>query len=391
MEKGIFNMYIPGKAVFGPGSINLLPSTLKSLGVERPFIITDKNIQTIGHINKIKEILTKEDITVCGIFDGVEPEPSVETTDKATEIAKKTECDSIIGVGGGSCLDVAKAVSVLITNPGSAADYQGLGLVKNKGLPKIMIPTTAGTGSEVTFTAVLIRRKDGVKGGINDPKLFPEACILDPLLTVSMPPNITAATGMDALTHALEAFVSKQASPFSDMFAVKALNMISRWLRVATYNPNNIEARGNMLLASYYGGIALANAGVGLCHSLAYPLGSMFNVPHGVANALLIPYVVKFNAFASPQKYSLVAKILDSSISNSLSLWDKAQACSILLQELIEDLSLPVKLKDLNIPIKKEDIPKMAEKAMNVKRPIENNPRPVSKEDCIKIYIEALE
>ncbi len=386
----IANMHVAGKARFGPGVVSQVGEIAGSLGVKRAVLVADPSMEQCGYVSKVEKYLQEVGVECC-IFAGEEPEPSVETTDAVVELAKEHDCELVVGLGGGSCLDVAKAVSVLITNEGSAAKYQGLGLVKNPGVPKILIPTTAGTGSEVTFTAVLIRKSDGVKGGINDDALYGEYSLLDPELTLSLPPFQTAATGMDALTHALEAYTSNQATPFSDIFAEEALRRIGRYIRVATQNGKDLHARCEMLLASYYGGIALANAGVGACHALAYPLGGMFGVPHGVANALLIPYVVGFSAFARPDRYARAAMLLNFE-SEWSSLRDRALYCAEGLHELVLDLDLPDTLRALKkrkiIPeyIKEEHYPEMAEKAMGVARPMENNPRPCSVEDCMEIY-----
>jgi len=281
-------------------------------------------------------------------------------------------------------------VGVLVTNEGSAARYQGLGLVEKAGVPKIMIPTTAGTGSEVTFTSVLIRKSDGFKGGINDEKLFPDYSILDPELTVTMPPGVTAATGMDALIHALEAYVGRQASPFSDMFAEEALVRIGRWIRVAVKNGRDIEARSEMMLAALYGGIALANAGVGACHALSYPLGAVYGVGHGVGNALLIPYVARYNCQAAPERYAAAAELLGYAQDESDPLFERAELCADVLEELVFDLELPATLEDLDVGITPESLEGLAEKAMAVSRPMENNPREMTTEDCVNIYKEAM-
>lgn len=389
---GLFRMHVAGKAVFGPGSLKELPSLLESLGVKRPFLVTDENMVKLRHLDRVLEVLKGVRLKPAGIFDGVEPEPSVETTDAAAEMARASRCDGVIGLGGGSCMDVAKAVAVLVKNEGSAAEYQGLNLVRRPGVPKVMIPTTAGTGSEVTFTAVLTRKRDGVKAGINDPKLFPEACVLDPELTLSMPPRVTASSGMDALVHALESLVSRSASPFSEMFSLKAIEIIGRWIYRATYCPSDLEARSQMLLASYYGGIALANAGVGLCHSLAYPLGSDLGVPHGVANALLIPYVVDYNCLAEVEKYSVAFDLLLGQRRDDMSKFEKARGCAEVLFEMVEALGLPTTFSGLGLGAGLDDttIERLAQKAMAVRRPIENNPRTPSLEDCAEIYRKAL-
>ncbi|HOO63302.1 MAG TPA: iron-containing alcohol dehydrogenase [Synergistaceae bacterium] len=387
----IAHMHVAGKARFGPGAVSQVGEIASSLRVKRGVLVTDASMEEHGYVERVEKYLQQAGIECC-VFAGVEPEPSVETTDAVAELAREHECQLVVGLGGGSCLDVAKAVSMLITNQGSAAAYQGLGLVKKPGVPKILIPTTAGTGSEVTFTSVLIRKSDGVKGGINDDALYAEYCLLDPELTLSLPPFQTAATGMDALTHALEAYTSKQATPFSDMFAEEALRRIGRNLRVVTFNGKNLQARSEMLLASYYAGIALANAGVGACHALAYPLGGMFGVGHGVANALLIPYVVDFSAFGAPEKYARAAMLLDFESGEWASLRDRALLCAEGLHELVMDLDLPdtlralKKRKIISEYIREDQYPEMAEKALGVARPMANNPRPCSAEDCVQLY-----
>jgi len=389
MEVNMYDLFVAGRISFGPGVSCKVGELAKKLGAKRAVLVTDESMEKLGISDRIAGIMEKEGIETC-IFAGVEPEPSVETTDAVAMLARENDCQLVVGLGGGSCMDVAKAVSVLITNEGSASLYQGLGLVKNPGVPKIMIPTTSGTGSEVTFTAVLIRKSDGFKGGINDDKLYPDYSLLDPELALTMPPRVTASTGMDALTHAIEAFTSRAASPMSDLFAREAIRKIARWLRVATWNGSNLEARTEMMMASLYGGIALANAGVGACHSLAYPLGSLFGVGHGVANALLVPYVCRYNALAAPERYYEAARLLDYS-PEGLPLREGALDCAEALHELVKDLELPSKLKALKVGIKPEHFNEMAVKALAVARPMANNPRPMDKEACVAIYREAME
>jgi len=232
-------------------------------------------------------------------------------------------------------MDVAKAISILVSNGGKAEDYLGLGRTKQPGLPKIMVPTTAGTGSEVSFTAVFINEKTKSKGGMNGDHLYPEAAILDPLLTLSLPPGVTAATGIDAFTHAVEAFVSTQANGMSDMYATRAMSLISVNLGKAYANGANIEARYNMLLGSLLAGKALAIAGVGLVHAMAYPLGGMFGVPHGLANAVLLPYVLDYNLIGAPEKYAAVAELLGCDIDKANDR-DAANALKITAQDLLK-------------------------------------------------------
>ena len=384
----MFNMFMPGRTAFGPGVSSLAGERARDLGAKRVFLVSDRTLEKIGTAKRIEESLAASGLAVTSFFD-VEPEPSVETVDAAAAMAADSACDAVAGLGGGSCLDVAKAVSILLTNGGSAGEYQGLGLVKNPGVPKIMIPTTAGTGSEATFTAVLVRKKDGFKGGINGEQLFADCSLLDPELTVSMPPNVTAATGMDALAHALEAYTSKQASPFSDMLAEEAISRIGRFLRVAVLSGGDMEARGEMMLAAFWGGVALANAGVTACHALSYPLGGMFGVGHGQSNALLLPHVVRFNALALPDKFARAAVLLGGR-TEGMSLRDSAIHCAELVEELVGDLGIPARMRDLGAGIREEDFDAMAARAMGMGRPMANNPRPMSPKDCMHIYREAM-
>ena len=381
-----WNMFLAGRILFGSGVSSLVGEKAKALGGSRALLVTDETMTRLGTAGRIADSLRAAGCAVS-VFSDVEPEPSVETVDRAAAIARAEGADIVVGLGGGSCLDAAKAVSVLATNEGSAAAYQGLGLVTKPGVPKIMIPTTAGTGSEVTFTAVLIRRSDGVKGGINGDYLYPDCSLLDPDLTLSMPPSVTASTGMDALAHSLEAFTSRQASPFSDMFAREAIRRIGKHLRVATFNGKDREARENMMLAALFGGVALASAGVTACHALAYPLGGMFGVAHGVSNALLLSHVARFNAFASPERFAEAAALLGGD-TYDLPERDGALLCADLIGELVADLGLPRTLRDLGAGIAKERFATMAAKAMGVARPIANNPRDICEKDCIAIYEE---
>ncbi|MDN5335489.1 MAG: alcohol dehydrogenase [Synergistales bacterium] len=384
-----FDMFVAGRIRFGCGAVSEVGEVAKKTGGKRALLVTDAVLAEMKTAERIEKLLKDAGIQTW-VFSDVEPEPSVETTDAAAELAREKGCDLVVGLGGGSSMDVAKAVSVLVTNDGSAARYQGLGLVEKAGVCRIMIPTTAGTGSEVTFTSVLIRKSDGFKGGINDEKLFPDYSILDPELTVTMPPRVTAATGMDALIHALEAYVGRQASPFSDMFAEEALVRIGRWIRVAVKNGRDIEARSEMMLAALYGGIALANAGVGACHALSYPLGAVYGVGHGVGNALLIPYVARYNCQAAPERYADAAELLGYLQDGSDPLFERAELCADVLEELVFDLELPATLEDLDVGITPESLEGLAEKAMAVSRPMENNPREMKAEDCVNIYKEAM-
>ena len=379
-----FNFQVVPEIIFGEGVISQLGIISKRFG-EKILLVTDSGIYKTGIIDSIDKSLKNEGIKTF-IFSGVEPEPWVETADEAGMLARKSECDLVIGIGGGSAMDVAKAAAILAVNEGKAADYQGLDLVKKPGLPKIAVPTTAGTGSEVTFTSVLSRKEPKMKGGINSKYLFPEIAILDPALSITAPPEITATTGMDALTHAIEAYTSNQASPLSDTIAIESIKLIANNLRTAFGNGKDINARSKMLLGSLLGGIAIANAGVGAVHALAYPLGGSFRIPHGTANGLLLPYVMKFNVRSCADKYANVAILFGEEDKKTGKDTLAGKAVS-LVSKLADDVNIPRKLGELKI--EEKYFPEMAESAMKVTRPLENNPRKVTKEDAVSIYMEA--
>jgi len=382
-----FSINQPTRIIFGVDAVKQLSSLIKELGGSRVFLVVDPGLQKAGINKRIAAVLDEKKIPYT-LYDKVTPEPGLNLADQGLKLAKKNKADCVVGVGGGSALDIAKAISILLTNGGKAEDYLGLGKIKHKGVPKIMIPTTAGTGAEVTFTAVFINEKTNSKGGMNGDPLYPDAAILDPALTLSLPPHVTAATGIDAFTHALEAFVSTQSHAISDMYAIEALDLISTNLRKAYANPANLEARSAMLLGSLLGGKALATAGVGLVHAMAYPLGGMFNTAHGLANAVLLPYVVEYNIIGCPEKFATVAQIMGYE-TEGLPLREAAQLAVEAIHQLNADVGIPSSLAALNIPTDK--IPEMAKIALTVTRPVENNPRKPSEDDVIAVYEAAFD
>ena len=382
-----FTINQPTKIIFGNNSVKQLGNVVAQLGGSRVFLVADPGLQKAGIVQNITEILTSSKIPFT-LYDKVTPEPGLKLADAGFTLAKKNKADCVIGVGGGSALDIAKAVSILLTNGGKAEDYLGLGKIKLQGVPKIMIPTTAGTGAEVTFTAVFINEKTNSKGGMNGDPLYPDAAILDPALTLSLPPSVTAATGIDAFTHALEAFVSTQANSISDMYALEAMDLISRNLVIAYANSANLEARSAMLLGSLLGGKALATAGVGLVHAMAYPLGGMFNTAHGLANAVLLPYVVEYNIIGNPEKFTTIAQIMGYD-TDGLPIRNAAELAVEAIHQLNADVGIPGSLSALDIPADK--IPEMAKIALTVTRPVENNPRKPTLEEVIAVYEAAFD
>ena len=373
------------KIVFGGGSFDTLAEHIRELKGARPMVVLDRNMAKAGFRDRISDLLKKEKLKFT-LFDRAEAEPPLELADEGAGIARKEKCDIVVGIGGGSAMDVAKAIAVLAANRGKAVDYLGLNKVPGPGLPKIMIPTTAGTGSEVTFTAVFVRRDLKKKEGMNSPYLYPDLAVLDPLLTVSLPPNPTATTGIDALCHAIESYTSINASPMSELFSLEAISLISSNLRTAVHDGSNAPAREQMLLGSLYAGLGLANAGVTAVHSLSYPLGGKYGVSHGLANTVMLPAVMIFNLPAALEKFAVMAQAMGE-VTDGLSTREAASLTVKAVETLIKDCGIHTKLKDLDIPEK--DFPELAGAAMTVARPLENNPRKVTLEDAIKIYGQA--
>lgn len=380
LKKFIVNQ--PTRIHFGVGMVDNLGLIVQDCGGSKVLVVADPSLAVVGLLDKIVAPLEAAAVDYV-LFDHVDPEPGLLLADEGCAVAVEHGCDCVIGVGGGSAMDVAKAVSILITNGGKAEDYLGLGKIDKAGVPKIMVPTTAGTGAEVTFTAVFINERTKSKGGMNGDPLYPDVAVLDPALTVTLPRHVTAAPGIDAFVHAMEAFTSSQAHTISDMYALEAMELISTNLPVAYANGDNLEARSGMLMGSLLAGKALATAGVGLIHAMAYPLGGMFGIPHGLANAVLMPYVVDYNTIAAPLKYAQIADIMGYDIDD-LTLREAAGTAVEAVYNLNSDVAIPTCLDDLDIPSAK--FAEMAEIALTVTRPVENNPRKPNLEDVIAIY-----
>ena len=372
------------KIVFGKGSFASLPEHLAELKVSRPLIVLDRNLAETGFRERVAGLLGQAKIGSV-IYDKTLPEPPLELADEGTNLARKKKCDGVVGIGGGSAMDLAKTVAVLATNAGKAEDYLGLDRIPGPGLPKIMVPTTAGTGSEVTFTSVFIRKKLKKKEGMNSPYLYPELALLDPELTLTLPPHPTAATGIDALCHAIESYTSINASPMSEMISLEAIRLISDNLRTAVHDGGNVEAREAMLLGSLYAGMGLANAGVTAVHSLSYPLGGKYGVSHGLANTIMLPRVMAFNLSGALEKFVDIAEVMGE-IVDDLSLREAAWLAVEAVESLIEDCGVMTTLEELKIP--ESDFPELAKAAMTVARPLANNPCKMTIEDMIEIYQE---
>jgi alcohol dehydrogenase len=372
------------KIVFGNGSFAGLAEHLTELKVSRPLVVLDGNLAGAGFGEKLSGLLDKAKIGFV-LYDKAAPEPPIELADEGAKLAIRKRCDGVVGIGGGSAMDLAKAIAVLATNKGKAEDYLGLNRVPGPGLPKIMVPTTAGTGSEVTFTAVFIRKKLKKKEGMNSPYLYPELALLDPELTLTLPPHATAATGIDALCHAIESYTSINASPMSELLSLEAIRLISDNLRTAVHDGTNIEAREAMLLGSLYAGLGLANAGVTAVHSLSYPLGGKYGISHGLANTIMLPRVMAFNLPGAQEKFVDIAEIMGE-IVDELPPREAAYLAVEAVEALIEDCGIFTTLEELEIP--EADFPELAKVAMTVARPLANNPCKMTPEEMVEIYQE---
>jgi len=374
------------KIVFGCGSFSGLVGQVRDLRAKKPFVAVDGNLAKLGVGDRIAEMFDREGMKAV-LYDRVLPEPPLEQADEGAGLALKGKCDIVIGIGGGSAMDVAKAVAVVAAHGAEAKDFLGLNRVPGPGLPTIMVPTTAGTGSEVTFTAVFVRHDLKKKEGMNSMFMYPDLALLDPELTLSLPPQPTAASGMDALCHAIESYTSVIASPASEMFSLRAIGLIAENLRTCVHNGGNLEAREAQMLGSLYAGIGLANAGVGAAHSLSYPLGGKYGISHGVANTLMLPRIMEFNLPGALEKFADVAEMMGEN-TEGLSVRDAAMLAVEAVDALIEDCGIATGLEELGIP--EEDYSEMARVAMTVARPLENNPRKVTLEDAIAIYRTAM-
>lgn len=375
---------IPNAVITGSGSSKQVGEECQKLKLKKALIVTDRNQVKLGILDGVLESLQQSGVAYA-IYDGVNMEPVVEYVQEGLEAFCKNGCDCLLAVGGGSPMDTAKAISVMATNEGSIEDYMGLGKVPRKGSPVIAVPTTAGTGSEVTpFTIITDTRRD-VKMLIGSPFLMPELAIVDPQLTVQLPPDVTAATGIDALTHAIEAYVSVKAQPISDLFCLAAIELIAGNLQKAWADGKNLEARENTMMGALMGGIAFSNSSVALVHGMARPIGAYFHVRHGASNAALLGTVMEFSLEGNPTRYARIAEAMGADI-NGLSEMEAAKRGAEAVKKLIKDIKIP-SLRELGVDKEKLDqlAPKMSEDAIASGSPA-NNPRQASKEEIIELY-----
>ena len=374
------------RIVMGPGALNQLGDEVKALKAKKVLIVTDQGLIDSGLVNRAGAVLEKAGIEYA-VFGDVEADPRYEIVADCVAMIRSENAGLIIGFGGGSPIDIAKVSAVMATNEGPISEYFGIDLVPNPGLPTLIVPTTAGTGSEVTPIAILSDHTEKLKKGIVSPHLFPSAALLDPELTLGLPPRVTAATGMDALIHAIESYTSKNATSISDMLARQAMRLIAKNIRTAYSDGSNLEARSNMLEGSLLAGMAFCTAGVTAVHAFAYPIGAEFHIPHGIANSIMLTPVMEFNKHGSQERFADIAGYLGVDTA-ALSVKEAADASVEAMRTLAADLNIPEHLSEFGI--KDEDIPQLAEGVMKVTRLLANNPRDLAQKDAEEIYRRVL-
>ncbi|NIS62540.1 MAG: iron-containing alcohol dehydrogenase, partial [Proteobacteria bacterium] len=372
----------PNRILFGIDAVKGLGAEVKQLGGKKVLVVTDPGLIEAGLVEAIKAPLHSEGIAFS-LYDQVEPEPPARIVDQCTQCLKDENCDLIIGVGGGSSLDVAKGTSIMATNEGNILDYSGMDVVPKRGLPKILIPTTAGTGSEVTRVLVVTDEASNIKKAVYSNHALSDVAIVDPMMTLSMPPKVTADTGIDALVHAIETYVSFNATPFSDILALEAMTLIAENVSMAFAKGENIEARYNMSLAATISGLAFSSGGLGAVHALSNPLGIEYHLPHGRTNAIMLPHVMTYNLIGNPTKFAWIAEAMGEEVEG-LSPMEAGALAVEAVKELLNQLKISIRLRDYDIPQK--DIPKLVEGAMKISRLFVPNPRNLTHEDVEEIF-----
>ncbi|MCK4308985.1 MAG: iron-containing alcohol dehydrogenase [Candidatus Atribacteria bacterium] len=375
--------YTPGKIIFGPGGLSQVGAEAKRLGDKALVVLGRSAMRKSGILDRLTHLL-KENKVKYTIYENIPSDPTVETVDKGTSLARKENCNLVIALGGGSVLDTGKAISVMVTNGGSVADYQeieGKGKkFQHKTIPFIAIPTTSGTGSEATRNSVITNTELGLKKSIRDPWLIPEVALVDPELTLSLPPHITAICGGDALTQCIEPYLGKKSQEITDALALHAIELIGKSLVKATKEGNNLEARKDMAMAALLSGLCLSNSGLGAAHALSHPLGVHYKIPHGLSCAVLLPYVMEYNLPIVTEKLVKIAKALGEDVS-LLSETEAAQRAVEKIKEMLSQAGIKENLSEWGI--KEEDFSQLAKEAKGGS--LNNNPRETSEADLIEL------
>jgi len=381
----VSGFFMPTTNLIGAGAINTIGTQLQNLGAKKVLIATDAFLSKIGVANRIKGLIEDEGMEAV-IFDGAEPNPTDKNVDAGFKVWKKKKCDSLVTLGGGSSHDCGKGIGLLASNGGKIHDYEGIDQSKNPFVPYVAVNTTAGTASEMTRFCIITDTKRKVKMAIVDWRVTAKVSINDPEVMAGMPPGLTAATGMDALTHAVEAYVSTAATPITDAAALMAMELIAEYLPKAVANGDNMVARDRMAYAQFLAGMAFNNASLGYVHAMAHQLGGFYNLPHGVCNAILLPHVEQFNLIGCADKLSDVAVALGENIEG-LTTPQAAQRAIDAIKELATSIGIPAGLKDLDV--KEKDFEVMAKNAM-ADACQATNPRTATLDEVIQIFKNAM-
>ena len=372
-----FEFQIKTKIKFGKNKIEELNDSLKSFETKRIMLVVDQGIIEAGLIEKIEKILKESDFDYF-IFDQVKPDPTIAIVNSGVRFLINNNIDALVAVGGGSPIDTAKAIRASFSKTELAEK------ITADKLPLITIPTTSGSGSEVTKAIVIKDENTKKKFAVANENLAPDISIVDPVMTKTLPPYLTAVGGMDALSHCIESYTSHDAVLPFEMIATKGIEMVKNYLRPAVGNGNNMEARAGMSLASLFGGISLSNCGLGLVHAISHPLGGQFNIPHGLANSMILPYVMEFNIIANPAKYANIARLFGVNIDNMTEM-EAAYKAVKEVEKIKKDIGLDYSLDDFGV----DKFEFIAELALKEKLMLKSNPRSIGKEDIIKILRRA--
>lgn len=379
-----FQFKVPQIIKFGVGSLNTLPEILKENRLEHVFLISDRCLESIGVVKKVKDIIEKVGLK-CTVYLGVIPNPTVDNVNESAELYCKSGATCIIALGGGSAMDVAKATGVLASYGGKITDYEGVSKVPGPIVPIVAIPTTAGTGSEVTASAVITDEQRNYKMSVISYEMLPKYAILDPKLIMTVPASVAASCGVDALIHAIEAYISNFSSPFSDAMSEKAMELIGKNIRRFVANRQDEEAASAMMVGSTFAGMAFAWSKLGNVHAMSHPVSAYFNVPHGVANAIILPTVIEYNSLADSGKYEKIYNYISESREATTNF--KPDMLIKEIKKLNDDLGIPSSLAEVGV--KEEKIEVMAKDAV-VHPNVKANPRQTNLKEMIELYKRAL-
>ena len=380
-----YKFFMPAISLMGADCLKDAGDQVGELGFKKALIVTDKVLGQIGIVKKVTDVLDNKNIEYA-IYDETKPNPTVKNVNDGLALLKEKECDFVVSLGGGSAHDCAKGIALLATNGGEIKDYEGVDKSKKPQLPMVGINTTAGTGSEMTLFAIITDEERHIKMALVDKHLTPIIAVNDPMLMLAMPKSLTAATGMDALTHAIEAYVSTSATPITDACAEKAIELISNYLVNAVENGQDVEARDMMAYAEYLAGMAFNNASLGYVHAMAHQLGGFYNLPHGVCNAILLPHVQEYNKATSASRLAKIAKIMGGNIEG-LTDEQGADLCIDMIKSLSQTIGIPEGLGVLGV--KESDFETLATNALNDACSL-TNPRKGNLEEVIVIFRKAM-